>query len=531
MPPFTCFLHIAACFATVELLEVGAIRTFTNDALASELAEGELSLEDIAAGPKSENSWLLAGLAALIPAHSDLIKQVFLDTGTVNELGHTVYKLRFWIDGQAVVVAVDDVFPSNPDSEKPDLMFTAYRGKLWPALIEKGLAKIFASYYTVRTGAAYEVFQMIAAAPVNIVNLKGANPQMRFLKRFVQGAFKNKWPVTMDTGPATNRLGYPEESSYVVLDMTDNDVNAEFKVYDAARRGNICPKLVEGCLKDEYPYFWVNFQTMALVFNNIARAELSSTAINYQVTTIPLPLGEQAFQFTAKTDDVLSTTIHWPTEKRYEAHTRYCYNTKLLAWSKVWKGNTKNPFWHPFDGEINYYQDSRVAYLGPAGKGVYTVLTTTDYIYLDSLKNMTLSIYHEGPIENFHAIPFPKDQVGFLQMSSESGSEANATDATSASDAVSKRPNCPVSRYSELYCSKASMPGSLQRIYGLDNFDEMAKENKEDSIFPPTINSIGTKLECSEAETHKDVPCENYNHHWESFTKRWGNTEYKPVLF
>jgi hypothetical protein len=106
--------------------------------------------------------WFLAALAVLAEEHN-LIKNIIM-SDTYNDEG--VYQLRFCDYGKWQIVIIDDYFPvSNWGS----FCYTkAKSNELWPALIEKGMAKLFGGYQALVSGMMAEAFAILTGAPTKV---------------------------------------------------------------------------------------------------------------------------------------------------------------------------------------------------------------------------------------------------------------------------------------------------------------------------------------------------------------------------
>mmetsp|Transcript_18705 Transcript_18705/g.40105 ORF Transcript_18705/g.40105 Transcript_18705/m.40105 type:complete len:649 (-) Transcript_18705:171-2117(-) len=80
----------------------------------------------------------------------------------------------------------------------------------------------------------------------------------------------------------------------------------------------------------------------------------------------------------------------------------------------------------------------------------------------------------------------------------------------------------------EEVCDQNALKEKLKRHYNLDNFHEMVTENKEDSMFPPEMKSIGEPgVDCGDKATGKKANCERLNS-WGSITVEYGYASYVP---
>lgn len=106
-----------------------------------------------------DNCWFVAALAALTK-HQRLIERLFL-TKKPNKYGF--YKLKLTRMNVWTNVVIDDFLPCFPLGE---LMFTSYEdGDLWPALVEKALAKLKGGYEYLEGGQPANAFVTLTGCP------------------------------------------------------------------------------------------------------------------------------------------------------------------------------------------------------------------------------------------------------------------------------------------------------------------------------------------------------------------------------
>ena len=104
--------------------------------------------------------YFLSAMAA-IAEYKDRIKRVFLQR-KVSDYG--VYCVGFYINGIFEEVIIDDKFPCNPYSKKPEFN-SSVENELWVMIMEKAWAKVFGGYVNINAGIIREALTGLTGAP------------------------------------------------------------------------------------------------------------------------------------------------------------------------------------------------------------------------------------------------------------------------------------------------------------------------------------------------------------------------------
>lgn len=157
------------------------------DAEATEIRvfnEYEPDPNDIQQGILPDNH-LVSALSALAEK-SNLIKRLF-KSDAYSKFGF--YQVKLCINGEWVTTCVDDLFPCIPKSNP--LVSRSPGSELWVLVLEKALAKIYESYYTLVTINISEYLMLLTGCPTVYLDLKemvkfeGAENLLKKIKQFV----------------------------------------------------------------------------------------------------------------------------------------------------------------------------------------------------------------------------------------------------------------------------------------------------------------------------------------------------------
>ncbi len=75
-----------------------------------------------------------------------------------------MYIIRFYVNGEAKNIVIDDYIPVDPSTNKPAFTKSKNR-KLWPVIFEKAWAKILGGYENSSAGFCLEAISFLTGAP------------------------------------------------------------------------------------------------------------------------------------------------------------------------------------------------------------------------------------------------------------------------------------------------------------------------------------------------------------------------------
>jgi hypothetical protein len=146
--------------------------------------EYEPDPNDIQQGILPDNH-LVSAFSALAEK-SNLIKRLF-KSDAFSKFGF--YQVKLCINGEWVTTCVDDLFPCIPKSNP--LVSRSPGSELWVLILEKALAKIYESYYTLVTINISEYLMLLTGCPTVYLDLKemvkfeGEENLLKKIKQFV----------------------------------------------------------------------------------------------------------------------------------------------------------------------------------------------------------------------------------------------------------------------------------------------------------------------------------------------------------
>ena len=156
-------------------LEIAEIKLFN---------EYEPDPNDIQQGILPDNH-LVSALSALAEK-SNLIKRLYKNE-YYSKYGF--YQVKLCINGEWVTTCIDDLFPCIPKSNP--LVSRSPGNELWVLILEKALAKIYESYYTLVTINISEYLMLLTGCPTVYLDLKemikfeGPENLLKKIKQFV----------------------------------------------------------------------------------------------------------------------------------------------------------------------------------------------------------------------------------------------------------------------------------------------------------------------------------------------------------
>jgi len=199
--------------------------------------EYEPEPNDIQQGILPDNH-LVSAFSALAEK-SNLIKRLF-KSDVFSKFGF--YQVKLCINGEWVTTCVDDLFPCIPKSNP--LVSRSPGSELWVLILEKALAKIYESYYTLVTINISEYLMLLTGCPTVYLDLKemvkfeGTENLLKKIKQFVvdkkylsvaisknEGEFMNNNNANNTNNPNNNNEDFDDESltvpnfGYTILDV------------------------------------------------------------------------------------------------------------------------------------------------------------------------------------------------------------------------------------------------------------------------------------------------------------------------
>ena len=157
-----------------------------------------------------ENSSVISSLICLCQEFS-IIKNVFVTTTSISpeEIGQ--YQLLFYINSTPTLVIIDDYFPCLKGTRIP-LFARCDSNNIWPMLIEKGLAKIYGSYYDLQNATVSEIIKLIANVPVETLSFENK----KMVWNSIQSTFLPYHFAIATTGNETKN-GLVKNASYTIM--------------------------------------------------------------------------------------------------------------------------------------------------------------------------------------------------------------------------------------------------------------------------------------------------------------------------
>ena len=246
--------------------EINEIRVFNYN---------EVEPNDIQQGILPDNH--LASTLSALAEKGNLIKRLF-KSDAYSPYG--VYQVRLCINGEWNIITVDDYFPCIPRSNP--LVSRSPGNELWVLILEKAIAKVFESYYTLININMADFFLMLTGCPSFHLNLDdlvkndGYEHCIKSLKSFV---YDKKYLVVALSKSLENELPEGEEDDmltisnygYTILDVkdkySDNLIYLRKVWYDQKKEEKI--QQYQAAIKEQYPKIEVNEAQIILSKINI----------------------------------------------------------------------------------------------------------------------------------------------------------------------------------------------------------------------------------------------------------------------
>jgi len=411
-----CFSRLATLSAAVAgslTWEAMAIRTVVTEGAAL-TDQDDWSLYDRRKGPLHNDivqgslgdCYYLAGLAALARTHPETIKQAFVTKGEINSLGRSIYQLRFMVDGETKIVAIDDSIPMDEEEGYETVFYFAKLGageEVWPALLEKGFAKLFGSYFAIRGGWAFQTFKAITQAPVDI--LQEASGYDMYL--FAKEAHENNWPVT--GGSIDNDFGTASGHAFVILNTGTKEGQLAIQVYNPWGTSNQYEGELKHLSSQDVGDYWLTVDEFGKAFDMVTRARVLPNA---QLSSISIPVGSAfAVQFKTKLtrskkheNPDFYVQLEWPDEKVLPEG---CVLEKGKSTLSLRVGLMSAGPKGAVDGRRpaeDWDEISNLRATLPAKAGTYVALVGSFFDEMPGVEKVVMNVYAEEPVE-FELVP------------------------------------------------------------------------------------------------------------------------------
>ena len=114
----------------------------------------------------TRHSYMMATLAALVISYPQFIKDVFINT----QVSQGIFGLKFQIKNKPWIITIDDEFAFTRENT---LVYAQSNGiAMWPALIEKGIAKVVGNYDKLgEDGNPLNVISVMTGLSMSYINL------------------------------------------------------------------------------------------------------------------------------------------------------------------------------------------------------------------------------------------------------------------------------------------------------------------------------------------------------------------------
>eukprot|EP00405_Crypthecodinium_cohnii_P026405 CAMPEP_0206489210 /NCGR_PEP_ID=MMETSP0324_2-20121206/43041_1 /ASSEMBLY_ACC=CAM_ASM_000836 /TAXON_ID=2866 /ORGANISM="Crypthecodinium cohnii, Strain Seligo" /LENGTH=644 /DNA_ID=CAMNT_0053968719 /DNA_START=42 /DNA_END=1976 /DNA_ORIENTATION=+ len=618
MPALSAMRFASVLFASTTLQAVGLRETGASLENALEIEESHEEMKwNIfdKTGPKLLNvsqgnlgdCYFLSGLAAVANTHPDIIEKVFVGSGNINARGRSVYRLHFMLDGKDQFVAIDDMIPMKPKGYNPRFYFASFHNgdNAWPALLEKGFAKLAGSYLAISGGLQYEAFQAITQAPVDHIFQSSKDTwEESKIWDFIKTAIDNKWPVGAGTSDRDHNIGTANGHAYAIMSVDTKKGKKAIQVYNPWGTANQYTGELKDLATQYQGNYWLTLTEFASAFYSVVRARVWSNAHS---SSLSIPVGAaRGLSFTTSSDKPFYVQLQWPSRRTLPRGCKYDYKeTNIILRVAPDKKPEKG-----LNSDYNEaWQSSSLRVYMSGGAGKYNIMAMAWFEKMTGIDDVSVFVYSQDPISNFHwekevsaevavnrvygtcdTIKWDKDQ---WKISDETFRGSPLWKSTVATDqrifwledqggfkiSPSKEqhdyyyPNYKVEELKcgwggylaflnkislaqnesssqieyfasrrhqsgaaalaeteadEEVCDQNALKEKLKRHYNLDNFHEMVTENKEDSMFPPEMKSIGEPgVDCGDKATGKKANCERLNS-WGSITVEYGYASYVP---
>jgi len=391
------FSEVVIAFRQTQVSEVSHMALDSSVMLWNIYESSGPKMSDIRQG-RLGDCYFMAGIAAVAQVRPDVIKEVFVTKGKVNSIGRSVYQLRFLLDGEEKIVAVDDMVPMMDTGANPFIFAGFHDGdNAWPVLMEKGFAKLFGSYLRIRAGIEYEAFKAVTQAPVDVFDILDGMSDQTILD-WISESVSKKWPMT--GGTVKNFHGVTSEHAFVIMEhglkQTDGGKKQAVHIYNPWSHNKYSGSLATSETQKTGDY-WLTLSEFRDSFQSLQRARILPKA---HLTTLRVPVGPAALTFSTKTGKPFYVQLEYPSSKILPSDCKIDpakSNAALRVaptsdFSKVVAG--KKP-WH-------HVAVSNLRADMPGAAGEYVIVAASDFGEMTAIDHVIINIYSEEPIDDLH---------------------------------------------------------------------------------------------------------------------------------
>lgn len=231
----------------------------------------EVEPNDIQQGILPDNH--LASALSALAEKGNLIKRLF-KSDSYSHFG--VYQVKLCVNGEWNTITIDDYFPCIPRSNP--LVSRSPGNELWVLIMEKAIAKVYESYYTLININIADFFLLLTGCPsfhLNLEDLIKNDGYENCIKRLKSFVYEKKYLVVALSKSLENEMGQePEEDNmlaipnygYTILDIkdkhSDNLIFLRKIWYDEKKEDRI--KQYQTMLRDANPKLDINEAQLVL---------------------------------------------------------------------------------------------------------------------------------------------------------------------------------------------------------------------------------------------------------------------------
>jgi len=323
--------------------------------------------------------WLLASLAAIAHRHPHIIERLFVKRSLWDQ-ARPVYTIALFLNGERTEVAVDDLVPAL--SNEFAFSRVGDEGHIWPALVEKGLAKAYGSYHDLNEGYPYDAFKAITQAPVSVFDTSQGD-----IWDVLAEAERSRWPVAANSWP--NNLGAAAYHSFVILRTDEGAHGKVVQVYNPWSVNKYSGQLANDTDAMQGTY-WLTFEEFQTVFHSVYVAFVQS---HYQISSLRVESNRSvALGFTMTGNSPFALQVEWPETRFLPTH---CSNKLILGVVVSKADNLQDVHLSALQGSTLFSND-RVDL--PGGAGEYVVYISSDILNAKWMESIVVNIYADEEV-------------------------------------------------------------------------------------------------------------------------------------